>query len=265
MTLFSGTQEIDPSYEPVFWKGSLKSIHSEYESLKPAEDTEQGHMEQVADDGPLVTVVVSSEITENSVAVPPTSTKPKAVNSAGYIPDFTQIDSSHVLKNQVDATKEQEQAMLANDTQTNAISSPYLDEQSLLANQENNDIHALSTQKNNDQVSNDSTSGEFHNASSLPTVVASFSPDTAEQQSSTSTPPGYIKLDYDPQALNYQTQITWEPQSVHFDQEVEDECHFQNMLAYGITDSIVDQSVAGQIDPHDTPGMHATTYETQTV
>ena len=79
----------------MFWKGSLRSIHSEYESLKPAEDTKQGYMEQVAEDGAIMTVAVGSEITENSVTVPPKSPKPEAVNSAGYIPDSTQTDSSH--------------------------------------------------------------------------------------------------------------------------------------------------------------------------
>ena len=97
-----------------------------------------------------------------------------------------------VLKNQVNATKKQEQAMLTGDTQTNAVS----------------------TEENNDLVSNNSTAGEFHDASSLASVIASFSPDTAEQQSSNSTPPGYIELDYSPQAPNHQTQITWEPHSI---------------------------------------------------
>ena len=231
----------------MFWKGSLKSIHSEYESLKPAEDTEQGRMEQVTDDRALVTVAVSSEITENSEAVPPTSTKPETVNSAGYIPDFTQIDSSHVLKYQIDATKEQEQAMLATDT--HAVSSPYLDEQSLLANQENND-----------QVSNDSTFGEFHDASSLASVVASFSPDTTEQQSSNSTPPGYVNPDYNPQPLNYQTQITGEPHSISFDIELEEDTHLEctEGLVYNVTNSGIDESVAGEIKTHDTLGMHVT-------
>ena len=242
----------------MFWKGSLKSIHSEYESLKPAEDTEQGRMEQVTDDRTLVTVAVSSEITENSEAVPPTSTKPETVNSAGYIPDFTQIDSSHVLKYQIYATKEQEQAMLATDTHT--VSSPYLDEQSLLANQENNNTHALSTQENNDQVSSDSTFVEFHDASSLASVVASFSPDTTEQQSSNSTPPGYVNPDYNPQPLNYQTQITGEPHSISFDIELEEDTHLEctEGLVYNVTNSTVDESVAGEIKTHDTLGMHVT-------
>ena len=206
-------------------------------------------MEQVTDDRPLVTVAVSSEITENSVAVPPTSTKPKAVNSAGYIPDFTQIDSSHVLKNQVDATKEQEQAMLTTDTQTNAVGSPYLDEQSLLANQENND-----------QGSNDSIFGKFHNASSLASVVASFLPDIVEQQSSNSTPPGYVNPDYNPEAPNLKTQITGEPHSISFDIELEEDTHLEctEGLVYNVTNSAVDESVAGEIKTHDTLGMHVT-------
>ena len=153
-------------------------------------------MEQVAEDGAFVTVAVSSEITENSVAVPPTSPTPKTVNSAGvHSRLYSDRQYSHVLKNQVNATKEQEQVMLTSDTQTNAVS----------------------TEENNDLVSIDSTPGELHDASSLASVVASFSPDIAEQQSYNSTLPGYIELDYSPQAPNHQTQITWEPHSVRSD------------------------------------------------
>ena len=206
-------------------------------------------------------------------------------------PDPTQTDSSHVLKNQVNATKDQEQTMLT--TETHAVCSSYLDEQLLLASQENNDTHAVSTQENNDthavstqenndmhavstqenndthavstqenndDVSNDSTSGEFHDASSLASVIASFLPDTAEQQSSNSTPPGYVELDYSSQAPNHQAQITGEPHSISFAIELEEDTHLEctEGLVYNVTNSAIDESVAGEFKTHDTLGISVT-------